>query len=96
MTFFNIQEPTVPAISTCTDVVGCNEQVFVPQISHLELPYTYNPAERYPLNMTFTHKAALFCCHIPICAAAIPQLLPFKRLSKDADFPLLHVSDNRE
>ena len=41
-------------------MVGCNEQVLVPKISQLELPYTCSPAERHHLNMSFTQKAALF------------------------------------
>lgn len=60
---------SVPNISTCTDVVGCNEQVLVPTSSQLELPYTYTLAERYTFNMSFIQKAALFYSRFNLLAS---------------------------
>lgn len=66
ITSFNMYEASVSNISTCTDVVGCNEQVLVPTSSQLELPYTYTLAERYPFNMV-SYKRLLCSTLILIC-----------------------------
>lgn len=67
ITSVTMQEPTVLTNSTYSDVVGCNEQVLVPKISQLVLPYTCTLAERCHHNTSFIQKAALFYFHFSLC-----------------------------
>lgn len=74
ITFLNTH---TAAISGYTDVVGCNEQVFVQEVSWLELPYTYNPAERCPLNIGLSQKLVVLVSSSSVSIASIFHFLSF-------------------